>query len=402
MCGGQPVRGIGPHNAQRTQSEKECARCGDDVRFLARLGTGAAGLAFVASKTRSGGRQSGEDDPKHAGMRKSCCDACGECAKACNKAFHHCVEQAQPASRPRQDGSDRGRLRGLLCVVRGDDHRDKARMMAFRRCALVPTHAGSFSTGMRDIRHRYGYENCLDACQRCEESCRNMVKAMGHERRARTHVVAVGRPARPGGRLFHRVADFPRAAAIRTGRSVGIWASRPGATFVVPSLLGWWYGRQRDDELAAAIRPLAVGLHAAAVHLDEPAHQGQADPQPPLRAVERAVDLGEQVEDGRRFSRRRCRSRCRGPGRRLRSRRACTSRSIRPPSSVYLAALFSRLASTWASRTRSALTRDEVRGQVDGQLVPAGVDQRPAGLDGAGQRPRRRRWAPCGAGSCLR
>ena len=43
------------------------------------------------------------------------------------------------------------------------------------------------------------------------------------------------------------------------------------------------------------------------------------------------------------------------------ARPASTSRSILPPSSVYLAALFSRLESTWASRTRSAFTGNRLR-----------------------------------------
>ena len=58
-------------------------------------------------------------------------------------------------------------------------------------------------------------------------------------------------------------------------------------------------GGQADDELAALVGAVAVRLDAAAVHLDQPAHQRQADAQPALRAVERAVDLGEQVEDAR-------------------------------------------------------------------------------------------------------
>ena len=56
-------------------------------------------------------------------------------------------------------------------------------------------------------------------------------------------------------------------------------------------------GGQSDDELAPAVGPLAVGLDAPAVHLHELADQGQADAQPPLRSVERAIDLDEQVED---------------------------------------------------------------------------------------------------------
>ena len=53
------------------------------------------------------------------------------------------------------------------------------------------------------------------------------------------------------------------------------------------------------------------------------------------------------------------------------------------PRSVYLAALFSRFANTWLSRTGSASSSTSSRGFVDDQLVAGRVDQRPARLDGA-------------------
>jgi len=67
--------------------------------ILGALGTGAAGLALVANKAQALDQPSGGDDAKNSAMSKSCCDACGACAEACNKAFHHCVEQASAASR---------------------------------------------------------------------------------------------------------------------------------------------------------------------------------------------------------------------------------------------------------------------------------------------------------------
>ena len=74
-------------------------------------------------------------------------------------------------------------------------------------------------------------------------------------------------------------------------------APRHGAGPVGRRLDGRDRGRQAEDELAAAARAVAPGLDAPAVHLHQAADEGQADPQPPLGAVERAVDLGEQVED---------------------------------------------------------------------------------------------------------
>ena len=60
--------------------------------------------------------------------------------------------------------------------------------------------------------------------------------------------------------------------------------------------------------------PSLVGGDGAAVQLGERPDQRQADAQAPLRAGERAVGLGEQVEHPRAAARARCRPRCPGPG----------------------------------------------------------------------------------------
>jgi hypothetical protein len=144
--------------------------------ILGAFGTGAAGLALLVKQ--SDAAQSAEDDAKHAGMAKSCCDACGTCAEACNKAFHHCVTQASAGkplhARMAQTVADCA----AFCTLSAQMIARHSAMMvlscracadACRRCAQE---CETFDT---DIDMKI----CLDACQRCEESCRNMVKAMG-------------------------------------------------------------------------------------------------------------------------------------------------------------------------------------------------------------------------------
>jgi hypothetical protein len=148
--------------------------------ILGALGTGAAGLALIATKTKAAYGQSGADDPKHAGMTKSCCDTCGDCAVACNKAFHHCVEQASNG-KPRH-----GKMAqtvadcAAFCALSATMISRKSLMMvlscqacadACRRCARE---CEIFDTDL-------DMTICKDACVKCEESCRNMVKAMGAE-----------------------------------------------------------------------------------------------------------------------------------------------------------------------------------------------------------------------------
>ncbi len=145
--------------------------------ILGALATGAAGLALVVKKSEGSDGPSGDDDPKHAAMKKSCCDACGDCAVACNKAFHHCLEQAS-AGKPRhakmaQTVADCA----AFCALSAEMISRQSMMMILscRACADACLRCAQecqiFDT---DIDMKI----CSDACQRCEESCRNMVKTM--------------------------------------------------------------------------------------------------------------------------------------------------------------------------------------------------------------------------------
>ncbi len=148
--------------------------------ILGLLGAGAAGLTVVGSEAEARQQPSGSDDPKHAGMRKSCCDACGECADACNKALHHSLEHAS-AGKPRyarlaQAVGDCAAFCALSAQMIGRQSMlmtvsCRACAEACRRCAQE---CDVFDTDL-DVKI------CSEACQRCEESCRNMIKAMGDD-----------------------------------------------------------------------------------------------------------------------------------------------------------------------------------------------------------------------------
>jgi hypothetical protein len=153
--------------------------------ILGALGMSAAGIALWADKTLATAAQSGDDDPKHAGMKKSCCDACGECAQACNKAFHHCVEQAAGGKPRHAKMAQTVADCAAFCALSAEMISRQSMMMvlscracadACRRCAQE---CQTFDTDL-------GMKVCLDACERCEETCRNMVKAMGGESAARS------------------------------------------------------------------------------------------------------------------------------------------------------------------------------------------------------------------------
>jgi hypothetical protein len=145
---------------------------------LGGFATGLAGLAVVANNSADAAGQPSEGDPKHAGTMSACCDTCGECARACNKAFHHCVEQAA-AGKPRH-----AKMAQIVadcaafCALSAEMIARNSTLMALscracadacRRCARECEASDKDSV----------MKTCLEACERCEESCRNMVKAMG-------------------------------------------------------------------------------------------------------------------------------------------------------------------------------------------------------------------------------
>jgi len=148
--------------------------------IIAALGTAAAGPVLLAKSTDAANRPSGEDDPKHAGMRKSCCDACGHCAEACNKAFHHCLEQAAAGKARYATMAQTVADCAAFCTLSAEMIARQSAMMILscRACADACGRCGhECDTFNSDVEMK----TCADACQRCEESCRNMVKEMGAE-----------------------------------------------------------------------------------------------------------------------------------------------------------------------------------------------------------------------------
>lgn len=148
--------------------------------LLGALATGAAGLAVATNRTEAAQAASQDDNPQHAAMKKSCCDVCADCADACNKAFHHCVQQAAGGKLPHAKMAQTVVDCAAFCALSAQMISRSSTMMALscaacadacRRCAQE---CESFDTDLT-------MKTCVDACKRCEESCRNMVKTMGAE-----------------------------------------------------------------------------------------------------------------------------------------------------------------------------------------------------------------------------
>jgi hypothetical protein len=143
---------------------------------LGALGTGAATLALLPTATAKSALD--DSDAKNAAMKHSCCDICGDCAKACNKAYHYSLEQASAGKSGHAKIAQTLADCAAFCDLSATLISRQSTLMAFscRACAdacrQCAQECQSFDTDI-DVKL------CFDACQKCEESCRNMVKAMG-------------------------------------------------------------------------------------------------------------------------------------------------------------------------------------------------------------------------------
>jgi hypothetical protein len=141
------------------------------------LGAGAATITLLPASEGSH-FEAGQDDTKHAALLKSCREACAGCAEECNKAFHHCLEEAARGKAKHAEAAQTiidcaefcelsasllSRQSALLAVS------CQACAAACARCAAV---CAPFDIDLV-------MKMCVDACQRCEESCRSMIGAHG-------------------------------------------------------------------------------------------------------------------------------------------------------------------------------------------------------------------------------
>jgi hypothetical protein len=159
--------------------------------LLGALGTGAAGLALLARNSAAATDDSEESNSKHAAMMKDCDEACGHCAAACQKAFHHCIIQASSGklnhARMAQTAADCAAFCSLSAEL-------LARHSAFMAlsCQACGEACLRCARDCEPFANDPSMKACMAACQKCEETCRNMVRMMGAD--------PVNAPARPAAR----------------------------------------------------------------------------------------------------------------------------------------------------------------------------------------------------------
>ena len=203
-------------------------------------------------------------------------------------------------------------------------------------------------------------------------------------RRGELHLVPLDLPAaRPASRRRRRCRRRPAPAPAAWRAAACVRRSGPAVRRPIACRRGKPHG-----EFAALPRPVAGGRSTPPPCIStRRLHQRQADAQPALRAV----GARRPARTARR-ARRAAPARCRCPlslhPQIRRRRRRPRLQRIGRPAAVYLAALFSRLASTCARRTGSPSTHERLARHAHLEPWPARLDQRarrsrPPGHDGA-------------------
>jgi hypothetical protein len=155
---------------------------------------GATGAALVARRA-SGQERARGDQPDHGVMWKTCCDTCGDCAKACNKAFHHCLTQAALAkgqhARMAQTVADCAAFCALSAEMLARNS-----TLALYSCAACADACKRCAQECESFDADLEMKSCQQDCLRCEESCRKMIQSAGSGRTGQTGQPGVERSKR--------------------------------------------------------------------------------------------------------------------------------------------------------------------------------------------------------------
>ena len=149
----------------------------DRRELLGILGATAAGLA-VTGGTRQARAGQDRDD-----IHERCAEACSDCEKECNQAFHHCYKQVASGKA--------GHAKAMhLCVDCGEVCSTAAKLVArmsplmvhtCRACAECCDACLVECEKLNDPEMR----EVLDSLKKCAAICREMVKVMGGQAHAR-------------------------------------------------------------------------------------------------------------------------------------------------------------------------------------------------------------------------
>jgi hypothetical protein len=144
-------------------------------KLMETVAFGTTGLLVAAQRASAQVASGGDHDHHQDAMWKACADTCAECAKACNRAFHHCLTLAAAGkpehARMAQVAADCAAFCALSSEMLGRS--SSLAMVSCNACAeacrLCAQECNSVDSGAE-------MKDCSQECRRCEDSCRKMVQ----------------------------------------------------------------------------------------------------------------------------------------------------------------------------------------------------------------------------------
>jgi len=134
---------------------------------------GTTGLVLAPGRGNAQASARGEHDHQDP-MWKACADVCAECAKACNRAFHHCVGQAAAGkgehAKMAQIAADCAAFCGL-----SSEMLSRSSSLALLSCAACADACKNCAQECDSHNSSAEMKTCAEECRRCEDSCRKMV-----------------------------------------------------------------------------------------------------------------------------------------------------------------------------------------------------------------------------------
>jgi len=143
----------------------------DRRELLGVLGAGAAGLVAVG-----GGSARADHEKAHDGHIR----VIGDCAKVCNEAAHHCLDQLRkggPHAEHHAKAHEAAMDCQAFCVLTATLTARSSPMAAYahKACADACRDCATACEGHKDD----VMTECVKACRECEKVCRQMGKAGG-------------------------------------------------------------------------------------------------------------------------------------------------------------------------------------------------------------------------------
>jgi hypothetical protein len=138
------------------------------------MGAGAVGLAALS------GREADAQEPASRldNVHKECLEACSDCARACDMAFHHCTMQVAEGKRDHAKPLHLAIDCAGFCALAACNIAKHSSLMAYSCDAC-----GSACKATLAVVSKFDSEEmkvAAKALARCEKACIAMVDAMGH------------------------------------------------------------------------------------------------------------------------------------------------------------------------------------------------------------------------------